>query len=128
MLTHPEEVILLRDFNHGSKAVRTLSFDEILLSPESLIGNTVPSLVVVLIDLSPIVEVLKDFLNHSLMPEFRGTDEVVVGDIQTLPERLEALDHLIAVDLWGYSPLLSGFFHFLAVFIRTGEGKDPVPH
>ena len=82
IFAHPEEVVLLRDFIHRTEAVRALPFDQILFRPESFTGNTVPSLITVLIDLSSIVKILKDLLHDLLMADFRGADEVIVGDVR----------------------------------------------
>jgi hypothetical protein len=55
-----------------------------------------------------------------------GSDEVIVGNIQFLPERLKAQNHFIAVGLWIDPSLLGRFLHLLAVFIRAGEEENVV--
>jgi hypothetical protein len=124
ILTHPKEVVLLRDLIHRTEAIRTLSLYQILFGPEAFTGDTVPTIIIVLIDLSTIVEILKDLLNHLLMTYFCCTDEIIVGDIQSLPEGLESNHHLVAVYFWIDPSLLSGFLYLLAMFICAGEEKS----
>jgi hypothetical protein len=77
-----------------------------------------------LVDLSTIVEILKNLLDRFLMPNLCGSDEVVIRDSQSLPERLEAFDHFITVSFWIHASILGGFFHLLAMLIRAREEKN----
>jgi hypothetical protein len=125
ILTHSEKVVLLRDLNDRTKAIRTFAIHEVLFGPESLVRDAVPALIIVLIDLSSIVEILENLLNDPFMAEFCRTDEVVIGDIQPLPEGLETFHHFIAVSLWIHSPLLSSSLHLLTMFVCTRQEEDP---
>jgi hypothetical protein len=124
ILAHPEEIVLLRDLTDRTKTVRALSLGEILLRPESFAGDTVPTLIIVLIDLPTIVKILEDLLNDLLVADFCCADEVIIGDSEPLPERLEAFDHFIAVSFWIHSPLLCCLLNLLTMFICTGEEKN----
>jgi hypothetical protein len=121
IFAHSEKVIFLRDFCYLAEAIGTLPLRKILFGPEPFAGDTVPPLVAVLIDLASIVKILKDLLNNLLVADLCGADEVVVGDIEPLPEGLEPFDHFIAVGLRIDSPFLCGLLHFLTMFIRAGE-------
>jgi hypothetical protein len=124
---HSEEVVLLGDFKDLPVTVRALALGKIFFGPEPFAGNAVPSRVVCLIDLATVVEVLKDLLDDFFMPIFSRPDEVVVGDVEPLPEGLKPFDHLVAVSLRIDPPLLRSLFHFLAMFIRAGEKEGLIP-
>jgi hypothetical protein len=127
ILAHPEKVVLLRDLTHGTETVGTSSLGEVFLSPEPFTGNTIPSLILILVDLSPIVKVLEDLLNHLLMAVFGGSDEVIVRDVQPFPEGLKPFDHLITVSLRIHASFLGGLLHLLAVLVGAREKEDRVP-
>ena len=53
-----------------------------------------------------------------------GADEVVGGEIHRAEKIAKALRHLIGKGLWIDAFILGGFFHFLTVFIGSGEELD----
>jgi hypothetical protein len=126
ILAHPEKVVLLRDLTHGTETIGTFSLREVFLRPEPFTRNTIPSLVIILIDLPPVVKVLKDLLNHLLMAVFGGSDEVIVRDVQPFPEGLKPFDHLITVSLRIHPPFLGGLLHLLAMLVGAREKEDLV--
>jgi hypothetical protein len=124
ILAHSEKIVLLRDLIYRTKTIWALPLGEVLFSPESFTGNTIPTLIIVLIDLPMIVEILKDLLDHLLMANFRRTDEIVIGDGKPLPEGLEALNHFIAVSFWVHPSLLGGLLNLLAMLVSAGKEKN----
>jgi len=124
--THSKEVILFGDFGDLSMAIGAFPIDEVFLRPESFTGDTIPSLVVVLIDLSPFVEILKNSLDHSLVARFSGSNEVIIRDMESLPEGLKSGDHLVTMSLWFYPSLLSRLFYLLTMLIRPCKEEDLV--
>jgi hypothetical protein len=121
VLGHLEEVVLLlepldRVARHGALAI-----DQVLLGPEPLLGLGVPALVVRSVDVTRIIQRLECRLDHPGVAVFRGADEVIVGDLQPLPERLEWHAELVHVLLRTHSPLGGSIVHLLAVLIGTGQ-------
>jgi hypothetical protein len=127
ILAHPKEVVLLRDLGYRAKAIRTFAVSQVFFGPEAFARDAIPSVVIVLINLSAIIEVLKNLLNDFFMADFRGTDEIVVRNIHSLPEGLKSQDHFIAVCFRIHPSFLSSFFYLLAVFIRSREEEDSIP-
>jgi hypothetical protein len=58
------------------------------------------------------------------MTGFCRSDEIVVGDIELLPERLETLHHFVTVRFGVYPPLLGRFLNLLTVLICASEKKN----
>src|SRR5262249_10157886 len=78
-----------------------------LLGIEALAAHAVVAFVLSLVDVPRVPERAEQRLHTLDVPRLRGPDEVVVGDVEALPDSLERLGHLIAVDL-GIQPLLAG--------------------
>ena len=124
MLAHAEEVVLLRDLGDGPLAVGAGPLLEVLFGPEALVGDTVPSVVRVLVDLAPVVQVLEDSLDNPDVALLGGADEVIVGDAELLPEFLKADHHTVAVFLRSDAGRRGRLFHLLPVLVDAGEEED----
>ena len=60
------------------------------------------------------------------MALFRGTNEVVVGDVQGFRQIAEGFRHLIGEGLGTDALFRGGFGDLLAVLVRTSEKLHPV--
>src|SRR5690606_20987845 len=86
--------------------------------------RAVPTVVRPLIDVAFVVEALKDLLDCFDVPRLRRADEVVVSDVQSLPQLLERGDDLVDVLLGALARFLGGALHLLSVIIGTCEKED----
>src|SRR2546425_3922608 len=94
----PEEVVLLADpFGLQRRVERTVAVDEILFLLELFAADAVPAFVHALVNVAGIVDALRDLGDTGLVPRFGRADEVVEGDVETLPRGPEPLLHLVAV-------------------------------
>ena len=126
VLAHLEEVVGLAELVQGPLAVRTEAAHGVFLGPEALIERAIPAGIARLIDFLFVVEGLQCPLHHGLVPRFRRPHEVVVRNVQALPELLKLRRELVAMRLRRDAPLRSGLLNFLAVFVEAGEEKDVV--
>ncbi len=122
VLAHAEEVVALLDHLHvGGKIVDAAPLGQILFGDERLAAHIVETVVVGGIDFPAVVEVLQDGLHDAGVAGLGGADKIVVGDLQTLPEFLEAEDRFIHVLLGGNAPRGGGFLHLLAMLVGARE-------
>lgn len=71
-----------------------LAFGEVLF-----VIDRVPAHVFALVDISLVEELLEDLLNGGFVVAIGGTDKLVVGDFQFLPQFLDTSRHFIDVGL-----------------------------
>ena len=81
----PEEVVLLSDPLDGA-VQRTFAVDEILLLFERLAADAVPALVGPFVDVAGGGDPPDQLLHRHPMPRLRRPDEVVVGDVERVPD------------------------------------------
>src|SRR6185295_8188087 len=94
----PEEIVLLADPLRLERGMqRTVAVDEILFLLELLAADAVPAFVDALVDVTRVVNALRDVAGADLVPRLGGADEIVERDVETRPRRPEHLFHLIAV-------------------------------
>jgi hypothetical protein len=101
-------------------------FEWNIFGEKILLRNTIPALVAALINIAwP-----SSFLNISgllLMKFFCRPDEIIIGNIELLPQVLNRMTTLSASS-WGDSPFSAALFlYFLPVFISAGQEKDLFP-
>ncbi len=102
-----------------------LAVEELTRELVLLAADAVRALVAALVDLALVVQVLDELLDAVRVPLLRGADEVVVRDLQVLPERLPRFgDELVGPLLRADAVRLRGAHDLLTVLVRAGE----VPH
>ena len=84
-----KEVSLFLCIDDFTSAVRALAVFELAFCPERLTRRAVLADVLTLIDISFIVESLKDVLYRLYVIRISGSDKTVICDIEALPELLE---------------------------------------
>src|SRR5687768_14539425 len=99
---------------------RAAPVDEVVRCLEPLTTHAVEALVRLQIDLVAVVELLDEPLHRSLVTRLSGADEVVVGDIEGLPDDLPARDDLVRPGLRVEALGLGGPQDLLAMFVRAG--------
>ncbi len=72
---------------------------KLALCPEALAGRAVPALVGALVDVALVVHLHEYFLHALYVARLGGADEVIVGDLHSLPQFLYARDDTVDVFL-----------------------------
>lgn len=124
ILGHFEEIGIFTDPLQRTAAVRAYMFRcQFVFRPEGFIRNAVPAFVLAKVNVSLVIGPLEKHLYHFLMTFFSGTDEIVVGNIQFLPELLEKGHNLIHI-LDRRNPCFLRFLlNFLAMFVAAGQKR-----
>src|SRR5690606_28699873 len=126
ILAHPEKVALLPDLFHRTVAVGAVPVHQLPLGPEGFAGGAVPPLVLAEIDVSLIHQALEDLLGHPLVPLLGRPDEVVVGDVQAIPELADARHDFIDELLGRLARFLGLALDLLAVLVGSGQIHHPI--
>ena len=122
----PEEVVVLLQHHHGALVDRAEAVDDLGGLVEALAGHAVRSLVLAEVDVALVVELLRQPLHRADMALLRGADEVVVGDLEPLPDLLPAGHDPVGPRL-RIEPGCGGRQgHLLAVLVGSGEKVDPL--
>ncbi len=124
ILAHPEKIVGFGDFVGLAAALGTEGVPvQVLFLEETFAGHTVTPFVFVLVDFAAVVQVLQDFLHHFFMERHGGADEIIVGNIEGLPEFLETQHGGVALFLGRDADLFGGLLDFLPVFVGAGQEK-----
>ena len=70
------------------------------------------------------VHLCKARLDDFRVPQFRGADKIVVGEIQPCGEGFPALRHFIAISLCLFALRGGDLLDFLPVFVQAGEKEN----
>jgi len=120
IFAHLEEIILLFDLFDIPK----LAGFVLLLGNEAFLGNRIPAFILININVTVVINLLKNLLDDCFVPILRRTDKVIITDFEFLPEFQKAWCQVITMSLRIHSPLLGGLLDFLSVFIQSGQEKN----
>ena len=124
IFAHAEEISLLLGRLYDTAAVRALAVHQLGLGPEGLTGSTVHSLIGSLVNISLIVETLENLLHLLLMILIRGTDELIIGNVQQITQSADHTGDLIYMFLGSDAGCLSLQFDLLSMLVSTGLEED----
>ncbi|MNW61300.1 hypothetical protein D3C74_393490 [compost metagenome] len=111
-------------------AIRTFSRDnlafliffnihQLCFSVISFIRDAVPAFILTLVDITLLEQTIKDILNDGFVTLLGCANEVIIGDVQLVPQFLDTHDNLIDKSLWRQPFLLSLALNLLAMLIGT---------
>src|SRR4030042_586674 len=86
---HPEKIIALLDSFWPALVIRTFAVDQLPFSIKTLASETVMSCVFTEIYIAIIIHSIEDHLHGLYMSIISGAYKVIVGDIQSGPQRSE---------------------------------------
>ena len=122
-----EEIRLLRDLFHGAVAIGAAAvLVELELRPVALAGRAVKPRVFPLIDVALGHGATEEFLHHAVMACLAGAQEIVMRDMEPLPERLKARDDLIDISDGRHALLLGGPLDLLPVLVAPRQEEDVI--
>ena len=133
----PEEVGLLLDALQRTAAVRAevlalgaallVGLLDLVLGEVGLLRDAVPAVVAALVEVAGLPHALPEVLDRVVLARLGGADEVVVGDLELLPEVLEERRLAVAPLLRGGKAVLpGGLGDLLAVLVHAGQELDVV--
>ena len=120
VLAHLEEVCLFLCRLYLASTVRALAVYKLRRSPERLTRSTVHALVVALVNITLIIELLKNLLYLLLVILIRCADKFVIGGVHQIPDCLDLSCHLVYELLWRNAFCFRFQLDFLTVLVRTG--------
>ena len=125
IFAHFEEIAFLLHLFNGTMAVRAAAvLVELTLQPVGFARNAVQALVVFLIDIALLINFLQRVLNYLVMALLTGADEVIVGDIQTLPEQLKVSDNSVNILNRSYALFLCLTLDFQTMLVTAGQKEN----
>ena len=120
ILRHPKKIILFGYLFWCNQVIGTFTVDQLALNQKSFTAGTVKTAVFVKVDISCIIYVLKNLLNHSYMILIRCSDKTVIIDVEKGPGVSKHSRNIIDI-LTRFHMFLGGRFNdFVAMFIRSG--------
>ena len=127
IFAHLKEISFFRDFLHGAVAVRAAAvLVQLVLRPVAFARRAVQPFVLAFINVALRVNAAENLLHDTLVALLRRADEIIVADVQPLPERLEARDDLIGILNWLYPGLLGLLLDLQPMLIRARQEKHIV--
>ena len=96
----------------GAFAVNKLTF-----CPEGFTGCTVFAHIFTLVNIPPVIKLLKNLLYGFNMVIVSCADISVIADIHILPKILEYFNNVVNIFLWGYSLFLCLLLYFKTVLV-----------
>ena len=94
---------------------------QVEFSPERFTWGAIPTFVFSLINITFIIGLLEELLHHLFMAFIRSTDEIVIGNIQMLPQVFKTIDDTSHIFVRSNALFFSSPLDFLPMFIRTGQ-------
>ena len=119
-----EEVAFFLHFFYGATAVRAFAIYQLAFQPVGFAGYAVQAFVVLFIDVALFKNFGQNVLNNFVVTFFAGADEVVVGNVQFIPQLFEVSDDGINVFNGGNAFFLSFALNFEAMFVTAGEEEN----
>ena len=121
---HLEKICLFFHFLYRAMAVRTAAvFIELMLRPVAFAWCAVKPLIRPFINIALGINAVEDLLYDLLMPLLRRADKIIIRDVQTFPEVLEACHNAVYVFNRLDSFLLGLKLDFLSMLITARKEK-----
>ena len=108
------------------RAVLLVALLDLGLGEVGLVGHAVPAVVAALVKVAGLLHALPEVLHGLVLARLGGADEVVVGNLELLPELLEVRGLGVSPLLRRHAVLGSGLGDLLAVLVHAGEELDVV--
>ena len=125
ILGHFEEIRFFTDSLQRTAAVRTgVILIQLIFRPEGFAWHAVPAFILALVNIALIIGALEEHLHDLFMTFLGGADEVIIGNIELLPQLLEHAYDLIRVLDRRDTGFLCLLLDLLSVLIRSGQEKD----
>ena len=121
-----EEVVLLDDVLDRPHVDRTIAVDQLVLRVVRLARDAIEALVGSELDVARVVDRLQELLHRRVMARLGGADEVVVGDVESVPGVAEMRRRLVDQFLGRDAPRFRGALHLQAVLVGAGQEEDLV--
>ena len=126
IFAHAEEIRLFGRAHERPAAVRALAVRDLRFREEGLVGHAVPAFVGAFIDVALVVQLLEDLLHLGFMVIIRGADEVIIGNVQGIPNAADVagdpVHERLGLHPGGFCLLLD----LLAVLVGAGLEEDVV--
>ena len=120
ILTHLEEICFFLHFLQFTTTDRTFTiFCDLRLCIECFTFLTIQTIIMTLINITLVIELLKDLLHLLFMIWICCSHEFIIRNIHNIKLVLDFLRYFINKCLRRNTSLCSLFFNFLAMFIRT---------
>ena len=97
-----------------------------MLCPVAFAGRAVKALVSPLVDIALRVDAAENFLNNLYVALLRRADEIVIGDIEALPEVLKACNDVVYILDRRNSCFLCLLLNLLSVLVTSCEEKHVI--
>ena len=97
---------------------------QLIFRPEGFAWHAVPAFILALVNIALIIGALEEHLYDLFMTFLGGADEVIIGNIEFLPQLLEHAYDLIRVLDRRDTGFLCLLLDLLSVLIRSGQEKD----
>ena len=117
IFAHLEEISFLFRRLHLTSAVRTFAVHKLGLSKERLTRSAVHSFIISFVNISLIVQFLKDLLYLLLMVCIRCTDEFIIRSVHQIPDSLDFRRNIVYKFLRRNSCFFRLQLNLLTVFI-----------
>ena len=124
IFAHSEKICLFLCRLYLSSAVRTFAVHKLGFCPEGFTGCTVQSLIGALVNISLIVQLLKDLLYLFFMIIICCTDKVIIGGVHQIPDLPDRASHIVYIFLRCNTGLLCLQLDLLSMLIRSCLKKN----
>ncbi|MCG3771596.1 MAG: hypothetical protein JW384_02784 [Nitrosomonadaceae bacterium] len=112
----------------GWAGLLAIFFQDVARQFELFASDAIETVVFAFVDVSALFEFFKEALNTSHVTLGSRSDEIIVGNIEVLPEWFPGIFHqAIGPLLRRHFVCLGGAHDFLTMFIRTSEVPDRFP-
>ena len=125
ILTDFEEICLLRNLLYRTVTIWTAAiFIQLMLSPIAFTWSTIKAGIGPLVNIPLGINTAEYLLNHLFMTLLCGTNKIIIGNIQQLPEILKACYDRIYIFNWRNALLLSLLLNLLTMLITACQKEN----
>ena len=96
----------------------------LVLGEVGLVGDAVPAVIGALVDIARLPHALPEVADGTQLARLGGTDKVIVGYLERLPELLEGRHLAVTPLLWSHAVLARSLLDLLAMLVHTREKLD----